>query len=194
MTSPWNTIAKVEAIDLQDIMSEQLARNLQVNEEKNYGVSTFQSTTSDDSADAAALLEEQQLQSALIASALDLQDAYEGASGSSSADNEDAKSDLAIAELLQAQYDQDHDNELRLFEKHHNKNSKVSVSYRQLRTVPDAFLYDTDNGEDEPNERKHWDRFETNEKIMSGMSKKGFTYDKDGIRVMVLYSPKNRLA
>lgn len=98
------------------------------------------------------------------------------------------ESDRIIAEMLQAQFDKDHDTELKVFEKHQNGNSKVSVSLREYRKVPENMADEDDSEDDEPDEKKHWDRFEKNEKIMGGMSKKGFTYDKDGIRVGFSFS------
>lgn len=230
MTSPWSQIAKVEPVDLMDIMSEQFAHNLQAREDKIFGqqlaeqfipaaatlgsssspsvssahlfaghvgnTSTNRVETVDDDAnvnvgasgsssgaEAAAGPSSSSSQRIDSVMAADLLDNVKSASGFDLDDF--CESDRIIAEMLQAQFDQDHDSELRLYEKHQNKNSKVSVSMREYRKVPEN-LQDEDEADDEPDEKQHWDRFVENEKILGGMSKKGFTYDKDGIRVRFL--------
>lgn len=101
-------------------------------------------------------------------------------------------SDEAIAAQLQAEFDLCHDDELRRLEQHQNGGSKVSVSFAHLRrTKPSGGASDDDDDAaaaaarqpGDPLEARHWDRFERNERIFSGMSKKGFTYDADGIRI-----------
>lgn len=98
-------------------------------------------------------------------------------------------SDQMIAEMLQVQFDREHDDEIKRLEKHNNKDSKVSVSFKNYYRMP----LDTDNGDDIENNdddedidnlnEKHWDRFDINEKKFEGIPKKGFTYDEDGIKI-----------
>lgn len=203
MSSPWSQIVKVEPVNLLDVMSEQIAHNLQEREDRLFGQQlaeqcVISSTLKNDPATAKSELFVDHQTPAESENCQDLDDAVNvGASGSTSANDvfdnvrntvgfdldEFCDSDRVIAEMLQAEFDRAHDLELKLYEKHQNKDSKVSVSLSQYRKLPDDMLDDSDE-DDGPDERKHWDRFEQNEKIMGGMSKKGFAYDADGIKVI----------
>lgn len=92
------------------------------------------------------------------------------------------ESDRIIAEMLQSEFDRDHDVELKRLERQTNKDSKVSVSFSKYRNVPDELLYDSDL-DDEPHDRKHWDNFDINKKLLDNLPKKGFGYDEDGVRI-----------
>lgn len=75
--------------------------------------------------------------------------------------------DALIAQMLQAQFDLDHDAELRTFENHKNKNSKVKISYKNYQCVPDNWLDNTPRERDEEMDSKQpadWDRFDTVER------------------------------
>lgn len=219
MSSPWSQIAKVESVNLMDIMSEQYAHNLQAQEDKKFGQQLADQIISSSTTTLASSPANNDLFAEHSSTDLVDDDVNAGASGSSMSNSAEAvagrsrridgamaadvldnvksssdydlddfcESDRIIAEMLQAQFNKEHDTELKLYEKHQNKNSKVSVSLREYRKVPENMLDEDESEDDEPDEKKHWDRFEKNEKIMGGMSKKGFTYDKDGIRVRVVF-------
>lgn len=87
--------------------------------------------------------------------------------------------------MLQAQFDLEHDEELKKVETHRNKHSKVKVSYRNYQFVPDNWLDDGPGrrGDEEDEEKKKpedWDRFETVEKEFNQIPRCGYMYDEDG--------------
>lgn len=93
-------------------------------------------------------------------------------------------SDRLLAELLQASFDKEHDDEVNRIEKHANKNSKVTVSFLNYRRQHPATAASDDSDEyDDMDEKptKNWDRFDANEKIYRGLNKKGFGHDEDGV-------------
>ncbi|XP_063699439.1 serine/threonine-protein kinase RIO3 [Culicoides brevitarsis] len=85
-------------------------------------------------------------------------------------------SDWQIAQTLQEMYIKEHDNYLKKVEKANNKNSKVQISYSKYRIAPEELQGEDSDAEDNQpipyEERKDWDRFETNEKEFSKISKK----------------------
>lgn len=201
MTSPWGKIT-VEPVDFQNIMSEEYARGLQDKENQKLGQRLAASQQQN----------REVAQENVICDVLEnsrsfaLEVPVAGASGNTTRNStiddtmvaevmsalkvdmsynldDFCESDSIIAEMLQAQFDRDHDIEVKRIERQQNKDSKVSVSYSKYRTVPDELLYDSDLDEEPDDRKKHWDRFETNEKAFDGMPKKGFTYDKDGLMV-----------
>lgn len=214
-SSPWATIAKVEPVDFQDIMSEQYAHTLQSREDKLLGQQLAASQQLSMPSSAVETIAEQQAPSSSSAAATTTaadNDETAGAAVHDSGDDDDDDNDLPaallaalqneasrfqladycdsdriIAEMMQAQFDRDHDDELRRFERAQNKGSKVSVSFSQYRRVaPASDGSDSDDGPaagEPPHESRHWDRFERNERIFDGLSKRGFTYDQDGVKV-----------
>lgn len=93
-------------------------------------------------------------------------------------------SDRLLAEMLQASFDKEHDDEVNRIEKHANKNSKVTVSFLNYRRQhPAAAASDDsdeyDDGDEKPS--KNWDRFDANERIYRGLNKKGLGHDEDGV-------------
>ena len=56
------------------------------------------------------------------------------------ADSELFDNDALIAQMLQAQFDLEHDAELKTVETHRNKNSKVKISFKNYQCVPDNWL------------------------------------------------------
>ncbi|CAM6032127.1 unnamed protein product, partial [Sphagnum compactum] len=91
-------------------------------------------------------------------------------------------SDAKIAQMLQEQFNKEYDHYLKRYEKVNNKNSKVQISFSKYRTMPDGIVDDSDDEPPEPiEERKDWDRFETNEKQYSKVSKKkGYSVNEEG--------------
>lgn len=95
------------------------------------------------------------------------------------------ESDAVIAQMLQAQFDKEYNEDLKRIEKAQNKQSKVTVCLdKYLKTyVRDAGeeLEDYVEEEDEiSREKRDWDRFETNERLLDAIPKCGYTVDKEG--------------
>lgn len=93
-------------------------------------------------------------------------------------------SDRLLAELLQASFDKEHDDEVNRIEKHANKNSKVTVSFLNYRRQHPVTAESDDSDEyDDADEKpsKNWDRFDANERIYRSLNKKGLGHDEDGV-------------
>ncbi|XP_023300524.2 serine/threonine-protein kinase RIO3 [Lucilia cuprina] len=92
-------------------------------------------------------------------------------------------SDAVIAQMLQAQFDKEYNEDLKRIEKAHNKQSKVTVCFDKYRKT---YLKDVgeeleDNYEDEPlRDKSDWDRFDANERLLEAIPKCGYTVDKEG--------------
>lgn len=93
-------------------------------------------------------------------------------------------SDAKIAQMLQAQFDREHDTYLKRCEKVNNKNSKVQISFEKYRIVPNGIIDESDDESKLPvpeDNLKDWDRFETNEKEYSKLNKKkGYLVNEEG--------------
>lgn len=82
---------------------------------------------------------------------------------------------MAVAKLLQAQFDSEYDEQLKREEKHRNKNSCVKISLKNYRMVPEELLYDKADQVEVPVDSKaDWDRFETNEKEEKTIPRVGY--------------------
>ena len=136
---PWGAVssAKDTGTSLIDVMSEQLASDLQAKENSGDRCSK--------SADASDSLTDAELAKIL------------------SEDN--TNDDLLIAQMLQMQFDKEHDQALGYEESHRNGTSKVTVSYEKYKIVPENTIWDDSDDDDEDlaayldmDERKrHWD-------------------------------------
>lgn len=133
MSTPWGKTqaAPVMPCSLQDVMSEQLATELQHQEEKeslNAGETrTFQEILA--------------------------------AASENSAETTD---DWLLAQMLQQEFDREHDQALKIEEKKFNGNNKVSISFENYRAVHPAYRDDEEDDEevdqDEMENRKSaWD-------------------------------------
>lgn len=90
------------------------------------------------------------------------------------------ESDAVIAQLLQSEFDLEHDEQLKRIEKARNKDSKVTVSLRNYRMLPEELIYDSEEEEEPENRKSDWDRFETNDKKLLNLPKRGSARDEDG--------------
>ena len=135
---PWGAPKEsAPTTSLKDVMSEQLASDLQAQEE---GQSHGRDKSSANIAD---LTEEE------IAKIL----------------GEDTSDDHLIAQMLQMQFDREHDQALGQEETHRNGTSKVTVSYEKYRIVPDNPVWEDSDDEDEElaayldmdEKKRHWD-------------------------------------
>lgn len=208
MASPWKTVQPIESCDLQEIMSEEFARGLQDKENKKYQEHLNASAPMKNFDDGSYASRVKVSESVPTTSAN-----VEASSSSTSKDTmlgrqnqlddipddvlnfirndtelsqsvDFCDSDRLLAELLQASYDKEHDDEVNRIEKHANKNSKVTVSFSNYRRQHPVDVASDDSDEyddtDDPSS-KSWDRFDANEKIYRGLNKKGFGHDEDGV-------------
>ena len=73
--------------------------------------------------------------------------------------------DLMIAQMLQMQYDREYDQALGYEESHRNGTSKVTVSYQKYRMIPDNKIWEDSDDDDEElaayldmdEKKRHWD-------------------------------------
>lgn len=188
MASAWKSVEQVEPVTLQEIMSEEYARGLQDKENKKYEESLKQnistiptesepsSSTSEAGASSSAQSTVAQTESipeevlAFIRNDSELNENLDS-----------CESDRLLAELLQAQFDKEHDETLERLEKHKNKDSKVSISYTNYRRQAEQEPESDDESDYDAEQSKNWDRFEANEKMFRGLNRKGFTHDEDGL-------------
>lgn len=61
----------------------------------------------------------------------------------------DTVDDLLLAQMLQLEFDREHDLLVSVQEKHHNKNSKIAISFDKFRSVHPALCEDDDYNDDD---------------------------------------------
>ncbi|XP_046401530.1 serine/threonine-protein kinase RIO3 [Ischnura elegans] len=144
--SPWGNIKPSMESSLADIMSEELAKDLQLKEE-----SYLEGNKSD----------------------LDLLALGDDIMGESTID---CDSDEAIARALQLQFDKEHDEILKRTENKFNGDSKVSISYTKYRRAPYSDDFESESeAEDEVDDRHRvWDSFEASEKSFAPIPRCGY--------------------
>lgn len=172
MTSPWKIepVAS-EGADLNEIMNEEYAKRLQAEENgKLKDVPLPPSVDVPDAVPTSVIIEPPSKPSGLPPEVLEaLKDEPDFQK------IVDMDSDWQIAQTLQEMYIKEHDNYVKKVEKANNKNSKVQISFSKYRIAPEQLQDDSDAEDNQPipyDERKDWDRFETNEKEFSKISKK----------------------
>lgn len=203
MASAWKTVAPAEACNLQEIMSEEYARGLQDKENQKY--EQILKNCADISIDApfASRLENDSVPTLPVTC-----ETGEGTSKNTHMGRQNqlddipadvlefirndselsqsvdfCDSDRLLAEMMQAEFDREHDAEVNRIEKHANKESKVSISYSNFRRQQHEIASDSEEDDESDDQPKNWDRFEANEKIFRGINKKGFTHDEDGVLI-----------
>lgn len=155
----WGTIAKVESINLDEIMSEEFARDLQDKENKRYGDLIYQE---------------------VAAKEKPADDIPQEVLNALKDDGIEADSDTIIAQVLQAQFDMEYNEEIKRLEKHQNKDAKITISLSKYRMAPDELLYDSEEDEIFDPPKKDWDRFEKNERQFSSIPRSGYKIDEEG--------------
>jgi len=142
MSSPWAKISTPEPTSLQDIMSEEVAKEMQAKEDQKYLESTSSSSKTQECDISQEILDQ--------------------IAAEHSDDQQD--SDAVIARMLQKQFDQEYDNMLKRTEDKFNGTSKVSISFSNYRRTPQNLDLESDSEEEEEFEdlrdRKDWDRFD----------------------------------
>ncbi|CAG9824592.1 unnamed protein product [Phaedon cochleariae] len=161
MSSPWAKIEKPDPVCLHDIMSEELARDLQEKEDNKFlkNSETLHAKVGAPTASISSNILVDELQNI---------------------SNED--SDAMIARMLQMQFDKDYDDELKRTEEKFNGTSKVTISFDNYRRAPLNDDFESDLEEDEVEDvidRKHWDRFEALHRELAAMPPCGYKM-KDG--------------
>lgn len=111
--SPWGKVTNPEPVKLQDIMSEEVAKDLQAKENKKY----VQSLCHDRNGESESVMDSQVLQVIAVV-------------------EEEEDSDAVIARMLQRQFDEEYDKILEIKEQKCNGDSKVSISFTNYRRVP----------------------------------------------------------
>ncbi len=166
MRNPWKVCAQTPpACSLASVMDEEFAKKLQSEEEGG------KSKTVDAGAEMGP------------SSMTDLEYAL---SLEGTGDNAGTESDLLLAQMLQLQFDKEHDALLDVEERKQNANSKVGISYANFRTVHpairrdevDEFAFDIDNDSDDDDD--DWDY---TDKEVSTPKKVQTTKDKNGVLV-----------
>lgn len=115
MSCPWAKIEKPEPVNFADIMSEQVAKDLQDKEEKK-------------------LLDIYKDEKQIVEEAATVDDIP--AEVLKAITDDSFESDAMIAQMLQMQYDKEYDQELKRTEEKFNGASKVSISFDNYRRVP----------------------------------------------------------
>lgn len=101
-------------------------------------------------------------------------------------EQEEALSDAVIAQMLQAQFDKEYNEELKRIEKAQNKQSKITVCLDKymksyIKDVGEELDDDyEDDDDDRRREKRDWDRFDTNARMFEAIPKCGYAVDKDG--------------
>lgn len=195
MASPWGKIDKVETTNFQDIMSEEYARGLQSKENKKLteylrmGLEDRSSQSKEKPGSSKSAEKDddgEQYQSEKKDTTPEdvmkiIQE--DPMLGAGTILTEYCDSDELIAHVLQAQFDSEYNEELKRLEKSKNKQSKISVSFKNYERHGDNDLEDEDDYDDEhlyDNMKGDWDRFETNEKKIDSIPKCGFKVDEEG--------------
>lgn len=160
-TCPWGDPSSrpQENVSFADVMSEQLARALE-NEELATSVQGDHPAVPCEAAAAAEVF----------------------------ASPEDCSDDHALALLLQAEYDREHDTVLGVEEKKFNGKSKVSVSFDNYRRAREPVLSDSeDEDEDDGLDgglglggNRHWDSFERDQRAAQAIGRSGVARQPGG--------------
>lgn len=117
MSNPWAKIEKPEPVNFADILSEEVAKDLQAKEDKKL-VHMFKEENQTEEAAVAAVIDD--IPTEILKAITD--DTFE--------------SDAMIAQMLQMQFDKEYDQELKRKEEKYNGASKVSISFDNYRRVP----------------------------------------------------------
>jgi len=175
---PWGSIPAAAdgpaAPSLSDVMSEQLADHLETKDKIKKAASSRQER------------EDAELAAALAAS-LGVDEGGASA-GKTKDEGQDCSDDLMIAQMLQMQFDNEHDTIVRNEERVHNRDSKVSVSYQKYKVVPEHKIWEDSDDEDKElaeylamdDRKRHWDCYESADKETGQMSRRGYKKTSDG--------------
>ncbi|GLH13830.1 Serine/threonine-protein kinase RIO3 [Gryllus bimaculatus] len=156
VSSPWAKIQPpTDPVCLSDIMSEQLANDLQIKEDEKF-IDVYEE----------------------VNMPIDVFDLSTDISATA-----DCENDEMIALMLQAQFDKEHDDMIKKTENKFNGKSKVCISYSNFRVTPDTHLLDEDSDCGDANDEKHreLDSFVSTEKQFKSIPKCGYKKEGDHI-------------
>ncbi|XP_055546903.1 serine/threonine-protein kinase RIO3 [Wyeomyia smithii] len=189
MSSPWGAVQEVKSVDFQEIMSEEFARGLQkqegfvqpealtVNENNEPVAGCSRSLDPGKLLDKCELLSTSKEPTSFSSNEIILEEIVRAIE---EADQKQLESDATIAKLLQAQFDSEYDEQLKREENHMNRNSRVKISLKNYRMVPEELLYDEHEIELPISKKADWDRFETNEKEQKSIPRVGYKVNDIG--------------
>merc|ERR1719495_527087 len=190
---PWGVPAAPieEAPSLSEVMSEQLADDLVHKQESRERIQQ-----EEDQAFALALQASISASEASANGTSDDADIAKVMAQASASHNEgvkegqstDCKDDLLIAQMLQMQFDNEHDTIIANEEKAHNQNSKVSLSYQKYKVVPEHRIWQDSDDEDKElaeylamdDRKREWDYYESADKAAGQMPRCGYKKNSDG--------------
>jgi RIO kinase 3 len=151
MSCPWAKLEKIEPVNFDEIMSEEVARDLQAKEDKKYAEMIGTPSIADHD-------KSEEVPVAVVA-------------------DEACESDAMIARMLQMAFDKEYDDNLRKTEEKVNGASKVSISLENFRRVPHNFDFESDSEEEEVVDvcdRRDWDRFDTLQRQLDSIPPCGY--------------------
>ncbi|XP_013112286.2 serine/threonine-protein kinase RIO3 [Stomoxys calcitrans] len=98
---------------------------------------------------------------------------------------EECESDAVIAQMLQAQFNKEYNQELKRIEKAQNKQSKITVCLDKymkpyIKDVGEELENEYEEEDDVDREKRDWDRFDTNARLLEQIPKCGYAIDRDG--------------
>ncbi|XP_041778192.1 serine/threonine-protein kinase RIO3 [Anopheles merus] len=203
MSSPWAKIQPVAEVDLQEIMSEEFARELLAKEsppsnevktpkpppavmQSEPGPTSSSSSSSSSSSKKVPVPVVDTFEEPVAGCSRALDPGKQSVEipedvlrAIEEADQKEHDSDAIIAQMLQAQFDAEYDEQIKREENHRNKDSKVKVSYKNYRVIPEELLYE-EPVEIPVDQKADWDRFETNEKEQKLLPRAGFRLNEQG--------------
>lgn len=125
--SPWGNTSQVAPCSLEDVMSEQLATELQVEEESSFAVTPGTEVDQE------------------------IKDLIEASDFST---DPDTNSDVALARMLQMQFDKEHNDILKAKEKKYNGTNKVAISFENYKSQYPTYREDDEDEDYEIDEKK----------------------------------------
>lgn len=156
MSCPWSKITAPEPVNLQEIMSEEIAKDLQAKEVQKYAAIVNDSTS-----------EHFEIPTEILEQV-----------GENVCD-----SDAVIASMLQRQYDKEYDEMLKRTENKYNGTSKVAISLDNFKRMPLHEDFDSDSEEEDLEDlgykKKDWDVFDSVNREFASIPPCGYRM-KDG--------------
>ncbi|XP_066259713.1 serine/threonine-protein kinase RIO3 isoform X1 [Euwallacea similis] len=176
MSCPWANIKQPESMNLADIMSEELARDLQAKAEaKAY------ENISDNKHEHVDVGKESEANARVT---INSQEAVDRIPDEvlKAISNESMESDALIAQLLQLQFDKEYNESLKRSERKFNGSSKVSISFKNFKRLPEPYGFESDEEEEieDIRDRKDWDRFDSLLRDLTSMPICGYKINENG--------------
>ncbi|XP_076272887.1 serine/threonine-protein kinase RIO3 [Rhynchophorus ferrugineus] len=174
MSCPWAKIQQPQAVNLTDIMSEELAKDLQDKEVKKY-LNNMGEGKLDEAGPPLCNSLNTACNNATVEDIPD--DVLKAIS------NESVQSDAVIAQLLQMGYDKEFDEMLKMIEQKFNGASKVSISFKNFKRIPENLDLESESEPEEIEDirdRKDWDRFDMLKRDIDSIPVCGYKKQQNG--------------